>query len=377
MFFNKSNEVNNLCCVFNLAAHYRAPIYKLIDRHFNCHFYITVWDELPFKQMNYLELKGFKKTSRKISIWGNFYWQKGNIILAFKNYTKYIITGDPYSLSTWPLLILLKLSGKEVYLWSHGWYGDESKLKVYIKKAFFSLATKTFLYGDYARKLMIEQGFDPNNLTCIYNSLDYDNQIKIRKRLKSTGLYFDYFKNEFPVLLYIGRIQKVKKIDLLLQSIKILKAEGYPCNMIIIGNETDEVDIKTTILNFGLKNNVWLFGACYEEKKIGELIYNADLCVSPGNVGLTAMHSLVYGTPVLTHNNFSNQMPEFEAIREGITGGFFKEGSIGDLIFKIKYWISLTVKEREKVRQNCYKIIEEKYNPNVQIKILKDTINQL
>lgn len=55
-----------------------------------------------------------------------------------------------------------------------------------------------------------------------------------------------------------------------------------------------------------------------------EFIYNADLCVSPGNVGLTAMHSLVFGCPVITHNCFEWQMPEFEAIQPGITGDFLR-----------------------------------------------------
>ena len=40
----------------------------------------------------------------------------------------------------------------------------------------------------------------------------------------------------------------------------------------------------------------------------------SDLTVSPGNIGLTAIHSLSYGTPVCSHSNFNNQMPESEAI---------------------------------------------------------------
>ena len=61
----------------------------------------------------------------------------------------------------------------------------------------------------------------------------------------------------------------------------------------------------------------------YDENEIGDLIYNADLCVSPGNVGLTAIHTLTYGTPVLSHANFPNQMPEFEAIDKDFTSFLF------------------------------------------------------
>ncbi len=95
------------------------------------------------------------------------------------------------------------------------------------------------------------------------------------------------------------------------------------------------------------KGRIWLYGACYDEEIIGELIFNAQLCVSPGNVGLTAMHSLVYGTPVITHNNFSNQSPEFEAIIDGKTGSFSKK--IQQRILPIKFhYGSQKVRKKEK-----------------------------
>ncbi len=48
------------CCIFNLAAHYRAPIYKLIDKELNCDFFIGDNVKSPMKKMNYPELSGFK-----------------------------------------------------------------------------------------------------------------------------------------------------------------------------------------------------------------------------------------------------------------------------------------------------------------------------
>ena len=63
-----------------------------------------------------------------------------------------------------------------------------------------------------------------------------------------------------------------------------------------------------------------MYGETFDEAEISKLLNHADLCVSPGNVGLTAMHALAYGVPVATHNDFKNQMPEFEAITPGKTG---------------------------------------------------------
>ncbi|SNR74650.1 Glycosyltransferase involved in cell wall bisynthesis [Lutibacter agarilyticus] len=358
------------CCIFNLAAHYRAPIYKLMDKELNCDFYIGDRVFNPIKKMDYSELYGFKKNLKFTPIMGGFYWQKGAVQLVFKKiYSHFILIGEPHCISTWLILIFAKILNKETFVWTHGWYGRENILKKVLKKIFFSLSTKVLLYGDYAKKLMEKEGFKKNKMICIYNSLDYDKQISIRKKLKSSEIYLNYFRNEAPVILYIGRIQKVKKLDLLIESINKLNDRGSNCNLIIIGEKSEEISFLNNII--GNERNIWLYGPCYDENKIGELIFNASVCVSPGNVGLTAMHSLVYGTPIITHDNFSNQMPEFEAITEGLTGSFFKEDSLESLCLNIEKWIGFSDKKRDFVRNNCYRIIDEKYNPHVQIEIFK------
>ena len=371
---NKKNMKNKICSIFNLAALYRQPIYELMDKELKCDFYITKWKVSPFKQMDYGILKGYKGSGRQIDLFKGFYWQTDTINKVFKPYKHYILSGEPHSISTWIVLLLAKLFGKKTYLWSHGWYGKEKKAKILLKKCFFKLSTKVFLYGDYARDLMIDEGFMPEKLICIYNSLDYKKQIKIRESLNESKVYSNHFNNDFPVLIYIGRIQKVKKLEMILNAIKVLNTEGCFCNLVLVGNDSEGLNLEGVSEKIGINEQVWIYGACYSEEILGELIYNSSICVSPGNIGLTAMHSLVYGTPIITHNNFKNQMPEFEAINKGVSGDFFNENSLTDLVSKIKLWVSKDIKLREDTRKHCYKVIDEKYNPQVQIEILKKTI---
>jgi len=359
------------CCIFNLAPHYNAPIYTLMDKEFNCDFYLGDRISYPIELMNYESLKGFKKTLNFKSLVGNFYYQQGAIRLAFKSYKYYIITGEPFCISTWLILLVNILRGKKTYLWTHGWYGNEDNLKIILKKMFFGLSDKVLLYGDYARKMMIDEGFNPEKLIPVYNSLDYENQIRIRENLKKTSIFSTHYKNDNPVLIYIGRIQSRKKIELLIETLNRLHKNKTNCNLIIIGKQTDQTNIQNLISLYGLEKYIWLFGPCYDENVLGELIYNANLCVVPGDIGLTVMHSFVYGTPIVTHDNFQKHGPEFEAIEPHVTGDFFIENSIEDLCIKIKYWISVDKNKRESIRLKCYKIIEEKYNPKKQIEILK------
>jgi len=87
------------------------------------------------------------------------------------------------------------------------------------------------------------------------------------------------------------------------------------------------------------------------------------------------MHCFVYETPLITHNNFENQMPEFEVIQPGINNDFFMEDDLVNLTEKIKIWISLEESKRENVRLSAYKIIDQKHNPHYQIEVLKMAIN--
>lgn len=368
-----------ICCIFNLAPHYRAAIYRLMDQELKCDFYFGDHVDTSIKLMDVHELSGYKETVQNINLFNGtkYRWQKNVIRLVFKNYKYYILTGDHSILSSWVIAFFAKFLNKKVFIWLHGLKSDKDihwkgKLKVY---PFYKLSDKLLLYGDYSRNIMIKKGFNPSKMVCIYNSLDYDNQLLVREGLSKTNIYKNYFKNDLPVLLFVGRIQKIKKIDAILLAMVLLKQRGLECNLIILGENADEIDFKKQIADSGLEKNVWIYGSCYQEELLGELIYNADVCISPGNVGLTAMHCFVYGTPVITNNNFETQMPEFEVIEPGKNGDFFEENNVWDLADKISNWISLDNTRREEVRVSAYKIIDEKYNPHYQIEILKKVLN--
>ena len=110
----------------------------------------------------------------------------------------------------------------------------------------------------------------------------------------------------------------------------------------------------------------------YDENLIAKHIYESDLCVSPGNVGLTCIHSLTYGTPVSTHNNFKNQMPEAEAIQDGKNGFFFKENNIEDLQVQIIKWFELY--HDKTTKDSVREIIDLKYNPYFQLNVITKMI---
>lgn len=362
-----------LCIIYNFAQKYREGIYKLIDSKYDCHWVfgnnntdIKGLDEHFLKEVQYIE---------NISLLGPLYYQKG-VIPLLRRYDTFIILGELFCVSTWLMLVFRRMffRSKKLYLWSHGWYGREGLAKRILKKVFFGLADATFLYGHYAKKIALLQGYSKDNLHVIHNSLNYDNQIKIRGALAETSIYKDYFGNDNPVLIFIGRLTKAKRLDLLFEALLLLKTRGKEYNVALVGDGSEKDALQDFATKTQLTSNIWFYGACYDDTKNAELIYNADLCVSPGNVGLTAIHSMVFGTPVLTHDDFKWQGPEFEAIIKNQTGDFFKKDDPCSLAASIEYWFERHQDDRNEIRNHCYKEIDSSWTPEFQLRVIESII---
>lgn len=367
--------MNSLCLINNLAPKYRESIFQLIDKTYNCKWYFgnndTDIKELDSKVLSNVTLL------KNIRFFGHLYWQRRVTKLCDKqDYSHFIITGDPYCISTWILAIKIRLfyPQKRLYFWSHGWYGKESKPVRLIKKIFFKLANGVFLYGNYAKRLMENEGFDSSRLFVVHNSLNHKKHVEIRKTLKPSDIYQTYFKNSNPVLIFIGRLTTVKRLDILLYAAKQLKDIGTPVNLVFIGEGIMHDNLVELVSSLGLKKNVWFYGACYDDYKNAELIYNADLCVAPGNVGLTAIHAMSFGTPIVTHDYFPYQMPEFEAILEGKTGDFYEYGKVESLVEIIRAWITNKRNKRNEIRQACFDEIDNYWTPQFQINVIRENL---
>ena len=185
----------------------------------------------------------------------------------------------------------------------------------------------------------------------------------------------NFFKNpKLKTILFLGRLTSVKKIDLLIKSVNKLNSKRVSFNLLIIG-EGPQKNLLKKISKKGLEKGwIYFYGKTYNESVLSKLIYSSDLMVSPGNTGLNAVHALSYGTPVGTHNNFNNQMPEAGIIEDKRTGFFFNENDSDDLLLKIDLWfsrfnINLNRAERRKM-------INEKYNSNYQIKEIQKALNK-
>lgn len=375
--------MKNILVIYHYIAHYRLPIFNELSSSEDTKFFFAAGNETDTK-IKIASEEDIKKNRIKLVLISNIWffkkrllWQKGLIKLVFvKKYDSYIFLGNPYFVSTWVSILLCNLLNKRVLIWTHGVTKPLGKTKTLIFKLLWFLADDILLYGNYAKKEMIKIGVDKSKLHVIYNSLDYKKQLSVRKTLIKTNIYKSHFKNMYPVVIFLGRLNKVKKLDMIIEAQSILNKKSVFFNTILVGDGPEMEFLKASSKKANLEKFCWFYGACYEENKIGELIKNADICLAPGNVGLTAMHSMVYGTPVITHSDFSFQMPEYEAVIDEETGAFFQRDNINDLVDVLELWLNKSDNEKSIIEDNCMKVIDENYNPMNQKSIINKVLEK-
>ena len=361
--------------IYNFAPHYRAAIFQLMDSALGCDF--VFGDKVEdIKKMDY-RLLSHKVTEVHNIRFRHCYYQRGVPTMIRQKYDTFLILGEPRCIRTWLFLVgSLFYPRKRIFLWSHGWLGKENGMKRMIGRLFYYFCDGAFIYNERSRELMVKGGIPGNKLTTIYNSLDYDKQLAIRKTLQPSSIYKDHFKNENKNIVFIGRLTAIKRLDLLINAVSEMRRRDEIVNVTLIGDGAEREKLEMMVRQQGLNDQVWFMGSSYDEQLNAEMIYNADLCVSPGNIGLTAIHVLMFGCPAITNDDFNHQMPEFETIVDGKTGSFFQSDGYMSLADTISVWFASHECEREQVRSNCYNIIDSKWNPHNQIRILKEKLGQ-
>ena len=370
--------LNKVYFITNIFPNYRKALWREIisNTNFCATFYCSKNNPFSIKEG---KLESESLNSRIRNVKGHWLskkyliWQSNIIRVCLTDkFDSIVFLGEMNILSNWIGALICRIRRKRVFFWSHGFYGNEGSLKYFFRKLFYKIANEHIVYENRGRGLMIKCGFKAQNVNVIYNSLDYENQKLLFEKLKKAkDNSFTFFRNNtLPVFIYVGRLIESKKVDQLITAIKSINKQKQICNLLIVGSGPNEEKLKNIAKDEIISKTIHFYGACYDEDIISNLIFNSICTVSPGNIGLTVINSFSYGTPAITHNNFENQMPEAEVIKEGITGFFFKENDI----LSLERALIDIINSKIDFKAECRRVIDSYYNPTYQVKILESVL---
>lgn len=287
-----------------------------------------------------------------------------------------VLLGNALWPDTWLAAISARLSGKRVFFWTHGWVKRDRAPVAFLRRRYYRLAHGLLLYGHVAKAIGIAQGFDPARLHVIYNSLDVDEQDRMRDAVSEQDLravrrrLFD--DESTPVVVCVSRLTPVRRLDLLLDAASLLRRRGRPLNILLVGDGPERAALEARARALDLR--VCFYGPCYDEAELARLTMAANVTAAPGKVGLTAMQSLAYGTPVITHDDPFDQMPEWEAIVDGRSGSFFRPGDVEQIAACLERWTQSPWTDAA-TRRDCVGVIHRFYHPATQAWIIERALD--
>jgi glycosyltransferase involved in cell wall biosynthesis len=237
-------------------------------------------------------------------------------------------------------------------------------LKIYLDKLVSSKivrnASKIIALNSFEANQYKHIGIPEEKIAIIPNGIDLSEYVNLPPK--------GAFKKKFNILedkrivLYLGRIHKIKGIDFLIKAYAYLKNKmNFKDAVLVIAGPDDGYLSKAKILAYTLRvsDSVVFVGPLYGRDKLAAYV-DSDLCVLPSRHETFPMALLeVYacGKPIIASNLESLK----ELIVDGETGLLFEAGNFKQLAEKAFYLLNDCDKAIE-IGRKARLFVEEKYS---------------
>lgn len=302
---------------------------------------------------------------------GPLLWQKGLFsLVARKNWRAVILLGSPYYLVNYLVALVCRFKGVPVFFWTHGARPISTPFKDFFMSLALMPANGVFVYGRKAIKQVSRLWLPTRKFVVVYNSL---NVLSIRK----TSLINDVTirdvssKSEIFTAIFVGRLVSRKRLDLLIKAVDIINKGGKVLRLLIVGDGPEQKKLHALVSSLGLGELIEFKGACYDEDELEFEFSRSDFSVIPHAAGLSVIHAMAYGLPVITDNDYSVHGPEVEVLEDGVNCLIYHEGSLDDLVRVIKKMISdyMEIVDLKRMRE-----VVNLFNPVTQVELMEQKI---
>jgi glycosyltransferase involved in cell wall biosynthesis len=224
------------------------------------------------------------------------------------NNYEYIITTEYNQIMSFLLSFIVKKNKLILY---HGPYKDQSKKIVHNLYDFFITPfmtrriAKTFTKTERAKLYLANKGF--NNISVVGVGLDIE-------KLEGFSEYpqIEMDSKEAFQLLYVGKLEKRRNIDFIIQVLHQLTLKGCKVHLSIVGNgkKKDKDEYFKLINSLDLNKNISYFEQL-DQQQLKKLYTQSDLFIFPSAYeifGMVLLESMYYRLPIISTKNAGAEM---------------------------------------------------------------------
>ncbi len=200
--------------------------------------------------------------------------------------------------------------------------------------------------GSTKRKL-VDRGVPEERIHVVYGGVDLTLFDSIQER-----------KNRDPLVLYVGRLVKHKRVDLLMRSFAEVAKEHPEAALWIVGDGPERVRLENMAEKLNLPDRIKFLGWVSEEDKV-RAMKKAWCLVLPSvkeGLGLVLLESMACGTPVIAVDSGGPR----EAITDGENGFLVPPNHVEALADRISRILS-NAELRDRMGKAGRRLVEEKF----------------
>ncbi|MBX3380675.1 MAG: glycosyltransferase family 4 protein [Phycisphaeraceae bacterium] len=350
------SPIRTIICEPALAK-YRLPAWRALAARPGISLHLEYASDGHVPNVDPVGIDGHFTPARKVFQRPELFWHAGYLAALDRTPTPDVV------ILNWNVRFLdnpvaiLKARRKKmgIVFFGHGVSKNETPARKNIRNALGRRADCILVYSGAARDGLIKDGFEPDRVFVAPNSVDQTDiqaarrdwaarprDLEAFQRTNDLGQSSPSLPFPAPVLIFCARLDPLRRLELLFEALPTIAQSHHGTQLLIVGGGEDEQRLREIASKLNLLNpansqsaRVRFLGPVYEEKNLAPWFLSSDLMVFPSHMGLSVLHAMGYGVPVITCNDASKHGPEYDVIKPGINGDVYQDGSVPDLAAKV------------------------------------------
>lgn len=249
---------------------------------------------------------------------------------------------------------------RDIYRATHNKVLTNLILKLFMQN--FNKADLAIAVNEFTRDLYLKEYNLKVPVKVVYNATYMK---PVEDKIKARQIVNEKFKlnDQEKVLLYVGRINKLKDIDLILDCLPCIEEKFKEYKLILVGNGNDEEYFKKKARNLKLENKIIFAGKIMDKELLANIYCRADLFLFPSHYdtdGIVKLEAASQNTPTVYVENTG----ACSSIIDNVTG-FISKFTPKDYAEKILYALTnenIYKKVSENVRTMLYRTWDDSAN---------------
>jgi glycosyltransferase involved in cell wall biosynthesis len=291
--------------VQRIVPYYRVPFFNLLANA-NPELEINIYHGSPAIDGNvFPSFRSFYRPNYILNLFGYSLVLQPRLMLdvLLASPDLLVLEGTFGVITNFVLLLWRWLIGRPTLYWTAGWNnpavrGWKSLLKSLFIRVCLSFCNGAIVYGSTALEYLAAHGLSKNRIIIAQNTIDVEALTNRREQWRELGdrIRQKYFFNSNKVIVYVGQLTPIKRVDILLNAFFALRTRGKDVMLLLVGDGGQAAELKRFVETRQI-SGVHFAGEVVDDV---EACFSAgDVFVLPGTGGLALNQAMALGLPVI------------------------------------------------------------------------------